>query len=153
MPRHEDRGCVQPPNAENRTFGGVGGCRGAIPGTRPDRYLFEVIDTGSGISAQLQEELFTPFHQGNEGVKKGGTGLGLAISKRHLDLMGSKLGVESKMGKGSRFYFEVEFEQATAAVAGRERMRSRTIKRLAAGTTLKVLIVDDVAQNRDVLSQ
>src|ERR1035441_3802126 len=44
---HEDGSCVQPPYAENRTYGGVGGCRGAIPGTRPD---LSFVPPGQGLS-------------------------------------------------------------------------------------------------------
>ena len=79
--------------------------------------------------------------------------MGLAIAKRHLDLMGSELGLDSELGKGSRFHFEVRFEKARSAVASRDRAGHRMVKSLAAGTTLKVLIVDDVEQNRDVLSE
>lgn len=116
-------------------------------------YLFEVIDTGSGVAPELQEELFQPFHQGQEGIKKGGTGLGLAISQRHLDLMGAKLRVESEVGKGSRFYFEIEFEKAVEGAGGREVLRRGAVKSLASGTKLDVLIVDDIVQNRAVLSE
>ncbi|MBI4661838.1 MAG: response regulator [Verrucomicrobia bacterium] len=112
-----------------------------------------MIDTGSGIATEAQEKLFQPFQQGKEGVTKGGTGLGLAIAKRHLDLMGSKMCLESELRKGSRFHFAVQFEEARTAVAGHERTSPRAIKGLAAGTTLKALIVDDVEQNRDVLSE
>ena len=121
--------------------------------SEPSTFRFEVIDTGSGISAEAREALFQPFQQGKEGVKRGGTGLGLAIAKRHLDLMGSKLCLESELGHGSRFYFEVEFEQPTSAGVEPEPSRTRVIKGLAAGTTLRALIVDDVEQNRDVLSE
>ncbi|MBI4662316.1 MAG: response regulator, partial [Verrucomicrobia bacterium] len=117
-----------------------------------NQFLFEVIDTGPGISSEVRSQLFQPFHQGQEGGKKGGTGLGLAICKRHLDLMGSKLAVESEPGKGTRFSFEVELEKPSDAVAGRAGQRSRSVKGLARGTSLKALIVDDLEQNRAVLA-
>ncbi|HIO70363.1 MAG TPA: response regulator [Campylobacterales bacterium] len=75
------------------------------------RILFSVEDTGIGIPKDKQKIIFDPFAQADSSTtrKFGGTGLGLAISKNLLKLMGSKLELESEVGKGSRFYFEIEF--------------------------------------------
>jgi signal transduction histidine kinase/CheY-like chemotaxis protein len=59
------------------------------------RFTFEVIDTGVGILPEDQTIIFEPFQQGENVKVKGGTGLGLAIAKRHIELMGGELGVES----------------------------------------------------------
>ena len=71
---------------------------------------FEVIDTGIGISAQDIEKIFTPFEQvGNRQKWVPGSGLGLAITKELVQTMGGTLQVESKVGQGSRFWFEATF--------------------------------------------
>ncbi|RTZ17302.1 TMAO reductase system sensor histidine kinase/response regulator TorS [Vibrio aquaticus] len=70
--------------------------------------LFEVSDTGVGISEQEQITLFDAFTQASGGLSsKGGTGLGLAISKRIVEAMGGELSVDSAFGEGSRFWFSI----------------------------------------------
>ncbi len=86
-------------------------------------------------------------------MKKGGTGLGLAITRRQVELMGGKIGVESKLGRGSRFFFELPLAPARAEVVARELTPTGEILGLAEGSHVKVLVVDDVRQNRDVISQ
>jgi len=117
------------------------------------RYRFDVVDTGPGISETHQKEIFQPFQQFEAGLKKGGTGLGLAITRRQVELMGGELKLESTPGKGSRFYFELTLPPAKGQLAARESKETREVVSLAAGSRANVLVVDDVQQNRDVLSQ
>ena len=68
-----------------------------------------VHDQGLGIAADQINSIFQPFQQADPTTRRrfGGTGLGLAISKRLVDMMGGKIGVESKINQGSIFWFEV----------------------------------------------
>lgn len=116
-----------------------------------EKYLFEVLDTGRGISPQNQENIFKPFHQEASGAKLGGTGLGLAISSKQLKVMGSELKVESELGKGSRFYFVLTLPVGTAEIESRDD-RSQKALYLTNDCSVKALVVDDVEENREVLS-
>ncbi|MCH8291454.1 response regulator [Candidatus Poribacteria bacterium] len=117
-----------------------------------ERYRFEVIDTGVGISVSDQAKIFNPFQQGEHRVNTGGTGLGLTISQRQIQLMGGELSLESELGKGSRFFFTIPLSPADSdAVA--ESSRWKNVKSLAEGYHVKALIADDTKVNRDVLSR
>jgi len=68
---------------------------------------FSVIDTGIGISQEDQTRIFERFYKTDPARNKSGTGLGLAIAKHLVEAHGGQIGVESKEGQGSRFYFTV----------------------------------------------
>ncbi|MCW2278503.1 PAS domain-containing sensor histidine kinase [Heliophilum fasciatum] len=70
---------------------------------------FEIIDTGIGISLEDQPKIFEPFTQVENFLsrKYGGNGLGLSICKRLVELMGGTIGVQSELGKGSKFWFTI----------------------------------------------
>ena len=74
-----------------------------------NRYLFEIIDSGPGIAKEKQKQIFDAFRQEKDSTfrERGGTGLGLSISARIVRLMNGELNVDSEIGKGSRFYFEI----------------------------------------------
>ncbi len=75
------------------------------------KLLFSVEDTGIGIPKEKQQLIFTPFSQADSSTSRkfGGTGLGLAISTKLLQLMGSSLKLESEVGRGSKFFFQLGF--------------------------------------------
>ncbi len=114
---------------------------------------FSVQDDGIGIKAEQIQQLFKPFSQADSTTtrKYGGTGLGLAISKKLVELMGGKIWVESEFGKGSRFFFTACFgigKQDDSAP-----MISETITTLPCLTGRRVLLAEDDAINREVLSE
>ena len=79
---------------------------------------FEVIDTGIGIPLQAQSRIFESFTQADQNITRiyGGTGLGTTISKQLVELMEGKMGVQSEVGIGSIFWFEIPFEKQPAIV-------------------------------------
>jgi len=82
-----------------------------------------VADNGIGISEEHQERLFVPFEQAEGGFSRkfGGTGLGLAISRRIIEMMGGNIRVESEIGKGSSFAFEIPVAIAETEASGQPR--------------------------------
>ena len=108
-----------------------------------ERLLYSVSDSGIGISAQAQKTLFESFSQADSSTTRryGGSGLGLAISKRLVEALGGRIGVESRVGQGSTFWFEIEL--ALASLSG-------ATPPAASVSALEVLLVEDVALNREV---
>jgi signal transduction histidine kinase/response regulator RpfG family c-di-GMP phosphodiesterase len=77
------------------------------------RLRIEVEDTGSGIDEDGLKKIFTPFERLSADRNAiGGTGLGLALSKRMIEAMGGAIGVESTVGTGSRFHFELSLVES-----------------------------------------
>ncbi len=121
----------------------------------PERVRFEVTDTGIGIPAQIQKNLFQAFTQADSSTtrKYGGTGLGLNISRQLVEKMGGHMGVESVENEGSTFWFTVLFAkanknqisqaenaaQSTEGATGRKRAKD-----------LRILLVEDNMVNQAV---
>jgi len=108
------------------------------------RLRFTVEDTGPGIAAENRLLLFEPFVRAglSPGSSPHGAGLGLPISQRLLELMGSKLEVDSTPGEGSRFSFVLELGVAAAAGASSGRRPAKT------GSPARVLLVEDEEVSR-----
>lgn len=77
------------------------------------RLKFSVRDTGIGISPEAQGRIFESFAQGEQSTARrfGGTGLGTTIAKQLVELMGGRIGLESAVGLGSTFWFEIDLEK------------------------------------------
>ncbi len=115
------------------------------------RVLFQVKDSGVGISPEDLEKIFLPFEQvGSVKKQSEGTGLGLAISQKIVALMGGTLQVESQLGEGSTFWFEVELAEATAWAEAVKLFPQGTITGFK-GQPRKILVVDDRWENRSVV--
>ena len=109
---------------------------------------FEVSDTGIGMAPDTCATLFQKFTQADSSVTRrfGGTGLGLAICRELAELMGGRIGVESKLGAGSKFWLEVPLSVAATTVP---RFARATPSQLLG---MRALIVDDIAMNRRIMS-
>ncbi len=112
-----------------------------------------VEDTGSGIADDEQMKLFQPFSQTKSGLNaQQGTGLGLAISRSHARLMGGDLTCAGSVsGAGSTFQFEVPVEHGDAKVAIRRGSPGRVIRIRVGQKAPRILIADDLLENRDWL--
>lgn len=113
---------------------------------------FSVTDTGEGISKEVQTRLFQPFTQSDASTTRrfGGTGLGLSISKRLVEMMNGEIGLQSEIGKGATFWFNITLEKQEANVASVFES-SNTSANLSHLSGRRVLIVDDNEINREVL--
>jgi signal transduction histidine kinase/DNA-binding response OmpR family regulator len=108
-----------------------------------------VRDTGIGIPEEKRAAIFEPFTQADGSTTRqyGGTGLGLAISKQLVERMGGQIWVESRSGHGSTFHFTVHLKVQTELAHQRVPIDLKTV------CDLPVLIVDDNATNRRILSE
>ena len=123
--------------------------------------IFDVIDTGIGMAPDSLQRIFKPFTQADGSVSRryGGTGLGLVISRRLAEALGGQLTVESELGRGSRFTLAVAagplddvamLDEAAARAAGR--VDTETTPGLPALPACRVLVVDDGAENQELIT-
>ena len=128
------------------------------------RLGFSVRDSGIGLTSGQQAALFQPFTQADRSTTRrfGGTGLGLSIAKRLAEKMGGTMGVTSKPGEGSVFFFDVCLapgttppanEPARPAPSGKavgKPVLKNALRDLFAGSQARVLVADDVVTNQQV---
>jgi len=118
---------------------------------------FVVKDTGIGISEEQRNGLFASFEQADGGISRkfGGTGLGLAIAKRIIDMMDGRIWVESELGKGASFLFEIRVKTgASSKEASQEgpacEAHDGALGGIFAGK--RALVADDVEINREIVA-
>ncbi len=131
--------------------------------------VFEVIDSGIGMTAEQVARLFQPFMQADVSTtrKYGGTGLGLAIIRRFTDLMGGDVNVESELGTGTTFRVRLPLDAPESAtdvhgdpptvsqqdVAGASRRSAAAGSSSGVSRVGSVLVIDDDPSVRDILSR
>ena len=122
--------------------------RAEDPATGVTSLLFQVKDSGVGIPEKTCEKLFQKFSQADSSITRryGGTGLGLAICRELVELMGGRIGVDSRVGTGSTFWFELGLKRSIARLADRNSLPAHLV-------SLKVLVVDDVGMNLEILGR
>ncbi|GHT41779.1 hypothetical protein FACS189443_4000 [Planctomycetales bacterium] len=153
-------------SSEHKTQDGKDYPQDNTPENKPSaRFRFEVRDTGTGIASENQSRIFRPFEQADNSIARnyGGTGLGLAICSHIVSKMNSGIQIESQLGKGTSFIFEVLMELNSADVSGENEDEDEHQPSSPSSTQLlpavqdysnyNVLIVDDVKINHLVLQQ
>ena len=118
-----------------------------------NQFTFQIQDTGCGIPTTEQENILNPFQQGANAASVGGTGLGLAIAKRHVDLMEGTFSFQSEVNMGSRFEFTIPLAEGHLGTAFYQRKRDTIPQQLKSTQTFRCLVIDDIPENRHVLSQ
>lgn len=125
-----------------------------------NRYMIhcDVQDTGIGISKEALQKLFKKFTQADDTTtrKYGGTGFGLAITKELVEMMNGHIGVESKLGLGSRFWFEIEFDAADKVDPGINSLlhaEDNIIYTNRPAGEVKILLAEDHEMNQRFMQQ
>jgi len=120
-----------------------------------DCLRISVRDTGAGLAAEQIAQLFQPFNRlGKETGSEEGTGIGLMVSKRLVELMGGRIGVDSTVGVGSVFWFELELSSAPLHAVHEGELAALERAPLPAGTSRRTLLyVEDNPANLELVEQ
>jgi len=123
--------------------------------TSPERIRISVKDTGAGLPPEKMTQLFQPFNRlGQEGSAEEGTGIGLVMSKRVVEQMKGVIGVESAVGVGSVFWFELLLTQAPTPTAAPAESALAVPARVPAGAPQRTLLyVEDNPANLALVMQ
>lgn len=125
-------------------------------GSDAERVRINVRDTGAGLTAERQAQLFQPFNRlGQERGAEAGTGIGLVMSRRLIELMGGALGVESTVGVGTTFWCELASAAEPAlVVAAVPLVTGTTMRRTITGKRQRTLLyVEDNPANLKLVEQ
>jgi signal transduction histidine kinase/CheY-like chemotaxis protein len=116
------------------------------------RIHIDITDTGIGISPEQQKNLFQAFEQADKNISRkfGGTGLGLALSKRIVELMGGHIRLQSKLGHGSTFSFDCQFEISNTVPLSM-RTDEKADNEPLDFTGHVILLAEDIEVNREIV--
>jgi two-component system, chemotaxis family, sensor kinase Cph1 len=118
------------------------------------KILFTVTDTGPGISETELKVLFNPFVQTQAGIKSmQGTGLGLPISQQFIQLMGGELTVNSVIGTGTTFSFDITVSLADSSEVNNTNYNRRVLSLAMNQPHYRILVVEDIEDNRRLLCE
>jgi len=119
-----------------------------------EKLIVSINDTGIGMNSEAQELVFKPFEQYEENKHKhNGTGLGLAITKELVEKMNGNITLESKLGFGSTFTFEIVIEQLKDYKKESDFYIKEVLSAKPHNKKFKILVADDTKENRDLLVQ
>ncbi|NEQ76933.1 MAG: response regulator [Okeania sp. SIO2C9] len=119
---------------------------------QPTTIYFAVEDTGAGIAPEELDKLFQAFSQTESGKQaQEGTGLGLSISRKFAELMGGEMRVTSRVGEGTVFSFDIQYQEVAATDVEVLRAKRRIIALEPGQPRYRILIVDDKPVNRQLL--
>jgi CheY-like chemotaxis protein len=121
----------------------------------PERIRVSVTDTGAGLTPGMLAQLFQPFNRlGRERGLEEGTGIGLVMSKRLVELMGGAIGVESTVGLGSVFWFELNAATAPQLAVDSTPLSANVPAEIERGAPLRTLLyVEDNPANLSLVEQ
>jgi PAS domain S-box-containing protein len=119
------------------------------------RIRISIRDNGAGLSAEKVTQLFQPFNRlGQESSAEEGTGIGLVMSKRLVELMGGMIGVESTVGEGSVFWFELKTAVAPQFVIDKAEPEAATPTNIHAHSSMRTLLyIEDNPANLALVAQ